>query len=193
VSQTKQLFFIALLPPQEVQEVANAIKQEFAEIYHSRAALKSPPHVTLQPPFYWEKAKLPDLEQLLGQFACSHPPIPMILDGFAAFRPRVIYINVLKTPELLAVQQALMKQLESSLGIVHQPSKNRPFAPHLTVGFKDLTKQNFYQAWSEFQQRSLHFEFIVPKLSLLAHNSKRWEIIQEFAFFKQETGVRRLN
>jgi len=181
VSQTKQLFFIALLPPPEVQQVANAIKQEFAEVYNSRAALKSPPHVTLQPPFYWEREKLPDLEQLLRQFARSQLPIPIILDGFAAFRPRVIYINVLKTSELLAVQQALMAELESSLGIVHQPSKNRPFAPHLTVGFKDLTKQNFQLAWSEFQHRQLHFEFIVPQLTLLAHNSKRWEISQEFS------------
>ena len=42
------LFFIALLPPPEVQEIATKIKLEFAEIYNSRAALKSPPHVTLQ-------------------------------------------------------------------------------------------------------------------------------------------------
>ncbi|MFN6233029.1 MAG: 2'-5' RNA ligase family protein, partial [Microcystis sp.] len=47
------LFFIALLPPPEVQEIATKIKVEFAEIYNSRAALKSPPHVTLQPPFRW--------------------------------------------------------------------------------------------------------------------------------------------
>lgn len=190
MNQAKQLFFIALLPPLEVRGVANAIQQEFAEVYNSRAALKSPPHVTLQPPFYWERAKLPDLEQILQKFARSQRPIPMILDGFAAFRPRVIYINVLKTSELLAVQQALMAELESSLGIVYQPSKKRPFAPHLTVAFKDLTKQNFYRAWTEFQHRQLHFEFIVPQLSLLAHDSKRWQKIQEFDFLHKEKCIK---
>lgn len=91
---------------------------------------------------------------------------------------QLFFIALLPPPE---VQQALMAELESSLDIVHQPSKNRPFAPHLTVGFKDLTKQNFQLAWSEFQHRQLHFEFIVPQLTLLAHNSKRWEISQEFS------------
>jgi 2'-5' RNA ligase len=59
------LFFIALLPPLEVQEIATKIKLEFAEIYNSRAALKSPPHVTLQPPFRWNLEQLPDLERCL--------------------------------------------------------------------------------------------------------------------------------
>jgi 2'-5' RNA ligase len=106
----------------------------------------------------------------------------MILDGFAAFKPRVIFVNVLKTPELLAVQKALMEHLETSLELVNEVSKNRPFAPHLTVAFRDLTKPNFYKSWDEFKQQQLHFEFLVPQLTLLIHNGKFWEIYQEFLF-----------
>ena len=179
---SKNLFFIALLPPKEVQQVANEIKHHFAEVYHSRAALKSPPHITLQPPFKWEQKKLNDLKQLLHNFTQSRSPIPMTLDGFAAFRPRVIYINVLKTTELLKVQQELKTTLESCLGIVHQPSQHRSFSPHLTVGFRDLTKANFYLAWQEFKERQLHFQFNVPQLTLLQHNGKSWYIESEFLF-----------
>jgi 2'-5' RNA ligase len=50
-------FFIALLPPQMIQDYANQIKQYFAEQYTSQGAQKSPPHITLQPPFVWEDAK----------------------------------------------------------------------------------------------------------------------------------------
>jgi 2'-5' RNA ligase len=182
VSQHKQLFFLALLPPQKVQKVANEIKQYFAEVYNSKAALKSPPHITLQPPFLWELAKLPDLIEVLEKFVQLRASIPIVLQNFAAFRPRVIYINVLKTPELLTVQKELMVELELSLEIIHQPSKQRPFSPHLTVGFKDLTKPNFYQAWQEFQQRQLYFEFTVPQLTLLHHNDKQWHISHEFLF-----------
>jgi 2'-5' RNA ligase len=178
-------FFIALLPPKEAQQFANEIKQHFAEIYNSRAAQKSPPHITLQPPFEWEKEELARLEEKLAEFARSQSPVPMILDGFSAFKPRVIFINVLKNSELLAIQKALMDELESSLGIVHEVSKNRPFSPHLTVGFRDLTKANFYKAWDEFKNRQFHFEFLVSQLTLLIHNGKCWDIHQEFLFGKQ--------
>lgn len=175
-----QLFFIALLPPDEVQQVANEIKNHFAEVYNSRAALKSPPHITLQPPFEWKPEDLPILTEHLKYFGQNHSSIPIILDGFAAFKPRVIYINVQKTPELLFVQKNLMNSLESSLEILHLPSKNRPFSPHLTVAYKDLTKANFYKAWQEFLTRSLRFEFMITKLTLLIHQQKKWEIQQEF-------------
>jgi 2'-5' RNA ligase len=177
---TKQRFFIALLPPQNIQQLVTKIKEHFAEVYNSRAALKSPPHVTLQPPFEWELKELPNLAEKLAEFAQNQAPIPMILDGFAAFKPRVIYINVLKNPELLEVQKQLMDYLESSLGIVHEVSKNRRFAPHLTVAYRDLTKPNFYQAWQEFAQKSFHFEFIIPQVTLLIHNGKSWDICGEF-------------
>lgn len=181
MTQNKQLYFVALLPPEEVQKTANQVKQHFAEVYASRAALKSPPHVTLQPPFPWDGERLPELVEVLKKFAERRSPIPTILDGFNAFRPRVIYIDVVKTPELLAIQQELMKELEA-IGIVDRRSQTRPFAPHMTVGFKDLTKANFKLAWQEFKERQLYFEFIVSQLTLLSHNGKCWQIEREFSF-----------
>ena len=178
---SKRLFFIALLPPLEIQHSANKIKHYFAEVYHSKAALKSPPHITLQPPFYWESDRLVELQAVLKEFS-NKQALPVILDGFAVFKPRVIYIDVHKTPELLAVQKELMQLLESSLKIVHNASKTRPFTPHMTVGFKDLTKANFYKAWSEFQNRSFYAEFTVPKLTLLQFMDQKWEIESEFYF-----------
>lgn len=182
MKSVKQRFFIALLPPQEIQEEATKIKQHFAEIYNSKAALNSPPHITLQPPFEWEVEDLLSLEQHLYEFCKSQVSIPIILNGFAAFNPRVIYINVLKSPELLTIQKKIIYHLESSLGIVHEISKKRPFTPHITVGFRDLTKSNFYQAWVEFKNKTLHFTFTVDQLTLLIHNGKLWEVYKEFLF-----------
>ncbi|MDJ0660275.1 MAG: 2'-5' RNA ligase family protein [Crocosphaera sp.] len=177
---SKKRFFIALLPPENVQEEATKIKEYFKEVYNSKAALKSPPHVTLQPPFEWYMEALPQLIQELNHFSASQQPFSMTLNGFAAFKPRVIYINVFKTSELLTIQKLLMSHLESSLNIVHQVSKNRPFSPHLTVGFRDLTKSKFYQAWSEFETKEIYHEFMVNKITLLIHNGKKWEIHSEY-------------
>ncbi|MEH2233596.1 MAG: 2'-5' RNA ligase family protein [Nostoc sp.] len=176
-------FFIALLPPQDIQDYANEIKQYFADRYASSGALKSPPHITLQPPFEWADANLPRLEASLKEFASEQQQVAITLKGFNAFAPRVIYINVVRSQKLLTLQADLMAYTESNLQIVDKVSKTRPFAPHLTVAFRDLTKQNFKAAWPEFENRQLHFEFTADKLTLLLHDGKRWNIKREFAFF----------
>ncbi|WP_193199601.1 2'-5' RNA ligase family protein [Nostoc sp. MG11] len=175
-------FFIALLPTQDIQDYANQIKQYFAEQYASKGAQKSPPHITLQPPFEWADDKLPLLKACLRQFASGQKSIPVTLNGFSAFAPRVIYINVDRSQALLTLQADLMAYAESNLGIVDEVGKTRPFAPHMTVAFRDLTKQNFKAAWPEFENRQLYFEFTAEKLTLLIHDGRRWNIKSEFAF-----------
>ncbi|MEH2069055.1 MAG: 2'-5' RNA ligase family protein [Nostoc sp.] len=175
-------FFIALLPSQDIQNYANQIKQYFADNYASRGAQKSPPHITLQPPFEWADANVSLLEVSLKEFASEQKSVPITLSGFAAFPPRVIYINVVRSQELLTLQADLMAYVESKLGIIDKTSQTRPFAPHMTVAFRDLTKQNFRDAWPEFEKRQLNFEFTVEKLTLLVHDGKRWNLKSEFSF-----------
>jgi len=179
-------FFVALLPPQDIQDYANQIKQYFADRYASSGALNSPPHITLQPPFEWANANLPMLEASLQEFANGQQPVAITLRGFSAFVPRVIYINVVISQEILTLQADLMAYTESNLRIVDRVSKTRPFAPHMTVAFRDLTKQNFKAAWPEFEKRQLHFDFTADKLTLLLHDGKRWNIKSEFRFLATE-------
>lgn len=178
---SRSLFFIALLPPVSIQEEVNQIKQYFSDRYASSHAQKSPPHITLQPPFEWNRESVEVLEECLYQFAIDRGPIPITLSGFAAFPPRVIFVNVLKTPELLNLQANLANHLKTTLGIVDQKSQGRPFAPHMTVAFKDLTKQNFKAAWPEFENKPFQSEFTVNQLTLLIHSNGRWNIFKEFA------------
>ncbi|MFM6454171.1 MAG: 2'-5' RNA ligase family protein, partial [Planktothrix sp.] len=98
------------------------------------------------------------------------------------FPPRVIFVDVIKNPELINIQQQLMNHLENQLNIVHEVSKKRPFSPHVTVAFKDLTRTAFKAAWLEFAQRPIYFEFTVPQLTLLIHNGQNWNIKAEFPF-----------
>ncbi|WP_414562816.1 MULTISPECIES: 2'-5' RNA ligase family protein [unclassified Anabaena] len=175
-------FFIALLPPQHIQEYANNIKQYFADNYASYGAQKSPPHITLQPPFEWADANVPQLEAAIREFASRQQSRSITLSGYAAFPPRVIYINVVRSQTLLTLQADLMTYVESNLGIIDKVAQSRPFAPHMTVAFRDLTKQNFRAAWPEFAQRQLDFEFTAENLTLLRHDGKRWQIKSEFSF-----------
>jgi 2'-5' RNA ligase len=180
MTNPKSLFFIALLLPEHISTVATKIKQHFAEFYNSKAALKSPPHITLQPPFPWNLEQLPALENKLKLFAEKQTTIPLTLNGFAAFKPRVIYINVLKNPELVRLYQDLREELEASFNLVDKAGKNRSFTPHLTVASKDLTKENFDQAWQEFREKKLYFNFTINQITLLKHNGKFWDIYKQY-------------
>lgn len=178
----QQLCFIALLPPPTIQEEANTIKEHFATVYESSHAKKSPPHVTLQPPFKWEKDRLSELKATLKTFSSHQRPIPVTLSGFGAFPPRVIYIHVEKTPELLNIQNTLLTHLEQQLGLVDSVAKSRPFVPHMTVAFRDLSKSNFHQAWEVYKDQRFDYQFTVNELTLLLHNGKFWEIGETFTF-----------
>ncbi len=176
------LYFIALLPPQSIQDYATEVKQYFADNYDSKHAFKSPPHITLQPPFEWNTDKITDLEECLQKFVMGRDSIPVTLNGYNAFVPRVIYIDVVKSLELMNLQADLMVYLEKHLGIVDKVGKSRGFTPHMTVAFKDLKRNKFKAAWMEFENRELHFEFTASKLTLLKHEDKKWNIVKEFEF-----------
>lgn len=173
-------FFVALLPPAEIQAQATAIKEYFRDRYNSKAALRSPPHVTLQPPFEWPMDDLAQVKTCLKAFAARSPQLVMTLSGFAAFAPRVIYIDVQRTPDLLALQTSLSQCVETELGIVDPKSKHRPFKPHLTVAFRDLKPASFRQAWPEFEHRPFEASFEVHHLTLLLHNGQCWTVYEEY-------------
>ncbi|MBF2066700.1 MAG: 2'-5' RNA ligase family protein [Calothrix sp. C42_A2020_038] len=172
-------FFLALIPPQHIFDYANQVKQYFADHFNSRSALKSPPHITLQPPFEWDETNVNLLEQHLISFASHQKPVSVTLKQYGAFAPHVIYINVVKTSELLALQADLIIHMEN-LGICDPTAKTRPFTPHMTVAFRDLTKPNFKIAWQQFENRQVDFEFIADNISLLLHDGKRWNVSSQF-------------
>jgi 2'-5' RNA ligase len=182
-------FFIALLPPQPVSLKANEIKGIMRDRYASQAAFRSPPHVTLLAPFEWPIVKLPDLVATLKEFAATQAPVPMTLDGFGAFSPHVIYINVVKSERLMAIQPALLDTLAAKLGLMSERDRKRAFVPHMTVAFRDLKPHMFRQAWSVFQNQEIHFDFVVNQLTLLAHDGKQWTAKEHYDLADNEAAA----
>ena len=181
-SSEKRRFFVALLPPHNVQVAANEIKATMRDEYASKAAFRSPPHVTLHAPFEWPLAEFSRLDEVLRRFAAEQMPVPMTLDGFNAFKPHVIYIDVVKREGLMALQPKLLDVMESELDVVSKSDRNRAFVPHLTVAFRDLKPAMFRKAWVVFQHREIHFDFVAQHLALLIHDDKLWQVKERYAF-----------
>ena len=74
-NEKRKQYFVALIPPSPVFEEALALKEYFKERYHSKAALNSPPHITLHMPFMWNEEKENKLVGKLQEFAGKYDPI----------------------------------------------------------------------------------------------------------------------
>lgn len=176
----QQLYFIAILPPKEIQQEVTQFKYYAAEQFQSRHALKSPPHITLQSPFKWEKGEQKRLEQIVQQFAQQQSPFSLVLRNFDSFPPRVIFVDVEKSEYLQTVQAALQQELAQQLKLY--ANDKHGFHPHMTVAFKDLKRSEFPNAWSYFSRQEYYRQFEVESVTLLQHTGQRWEVVQQYLF-----------
>lgn len=170
------LYFIALLPPEEVSANIHGIKQDIAANYQSKAALRSPPHITLHMPFRMAHKRKENLEILLQDFAKNHAPFELTLKDFDTFPPRVIYIGVSPSEPLDNLQAALLREMRREMNTFNGNYKERGFHPHITIAFRDLKPRYFKAAWEVYQNEKFHSHFLASEISLMKHNGKFWEI-----------------
>lgn len=175
-------FFIALLPPMAIQAEVIQIQNYFRDRYcTSKASIKSPPHITLIAPFELSSDRLEILQIELEKFAKSRSPFTINLSGFAAFAPRVIYIDVVPNPFLQNLYVDLTVELGNSIGVIDRYA-SRPFVPHMTVSSLNMNLDFFNMAWAEFGDRQINFQFEARKLTLLANEEQKWNILSSFDF-----------
>ncbi|MBX2862202.1 MAG: 2'-5' RNA ligase family protein [Leptolyngbyaceae cyanobacterium MAG.088] len=178
-----QRFFIALVPPPEIQAAVDDIKAYFKQQYGASKAFNSPPHITLQAPFEWSKERaLDELTAGLNEFATGRHEVAIALRNFGAFPPKVIYVDVIHNPALMALQKDLARFMEVNYGIIDR--RYNHFCPHMTVAFRDLTKAAFEQAWPEFVKKKIAFDFTAQKMTLLHHNGQKWQVYQDYFLHK---------
>jgi 2'-5' RNA ligase len=182
LSQGKSRYFIAIVPPPLISQEVDKLKDYFKAHYQSRAALNSPPHITLRIPFLWKEANEGVLISSLNEFAGKQRPFTVSLLNFSSFAPRVIFININEKESLIQLHRDLRQFCETKLSLVDTSPKDIPFHPHLTLAFRDLRKQMFLLAWEEFSKRTFSASFKVDKITLLKHNGKIWEGYKNFLF-----------
>jgi len=184
MKKDNSLYFFAIIPPEKVQASVTEIKKDFKDRYNAKHALKSPPHITLIPPFEYKNFEESRLIENLELFSMDETSFSQKLENFGAFPPKVIYIRVLQSEYLLNICKRFRKSMAENLGIEDISNDSRKFKPHMTVAFRDLTKENFYLANAEYEEKQISFSYLVQSISLLRHNGKFWEIVHE-AQFKQ--------
>jgi len=179
----KGLYFIALIPYDELRDSIQVIKEGIRSVYGAGHALKSPAHITLQMPFKRSTGNEGDMSVVLQKFAVTEKCFRVDLDGYGAFPPRVIYISITDPDPVRSLHLRLKEVLLKELDFSKEEIMNEVH-PHITVATRDLTRTAFIEAWSEFRDDKFTGYFDVRSIFLLKHNGHNWDILAEFPFGK---------
>lgn len=170
------MYFIALVAPEEINRQVLKWKLWMKEKYSCEAALKSPAHITLVPPFWMNVGLETGLKDSLNEFASVQSNFIAQLKNFSHFGHRVIFIDMVPNGQLTSLHHALFLFLLNK-DCYPLKADDRPFSPHITLATRDLHKKAFYEAWEHFKERKYEKEWEVQNVSLLKHNKKNWDVI----------------
>jgi 2'-5' RNA ligase len=170
------MYFIALVASKEINEDVLKWKHWMKEQFGCVVALRSPAHITLIPPFWMEDALENKLENEINIFSQQQIPFEIHLKNFAAFKPRVIYVEVLPN-KILGVLREDLSQFLANTKLFPFKTDERPGHPHVTIAARELHKKTFHEAWQIFKEKNYEASWIVPGISLLRHNQKKWDVI----------------
>lgn len=177
----KELYFIALVPHNDLRMRIREIKDDLYETFGAGHALKSPAHITLQRPFKRGVADEAKIVTVLRKFAQVEKCFGIDLNGYGAFPPRVIYIKITDPDPVRKLHMRLKEVLINELDFSREEIMNA-VQPHITVATRDLTAAAFSEAWPEFMNREFHGHFDAGSIFLLRHNGRNWDIFREFPF-----------
>ena len=175
-------FLIAIIPPPDIEKDIYILKEHFKTNYNSRASLNSPPHITLHMPFDWRVDKSEEFIERLSQFAVAQHNFTIELTNFGSFPPRVIFVEVGYSPDLIIFQKELHRFCKKEFNLYNAQYRDLPFHPHITLAFRDLKKPEYFKAWEEFEQRTYSASFEAKGFTLLRHDGKQWRPYHEFNF-----------
>ncbi|MCJ7933572.1 MAG: 2'-5' RNA ligase family protein [Chryseobacterium sp.] len=168
----KKLYFIAIYPPEEMIEEIKVFKRDFAEEYGNSKALKNDAHLTLFPPFFREIELENDIFTAFRKIDTQMPPFEIVMNGFGSF-PNPKNPVIFAQPENNACLTELYQRVTQQFNFARYS-----FNPHMTVGYRDLTWENYLKAWEKYEHKEYKTKFLVDKISLLRHDGK-WIPIAE--------------
>jgi 2'-5' RNA ligase len=170
------LYFVCVLMPDDIGMEVTALKHEIADKFNASYALRTPPHITLIPPFELPDDEVEQVAQMQDEALWGHAHFDVELNGFGNFGNRVIYLNVMPNDRLKSIYLEVVKAYKN-MGKNIDASK--PFNPHATIANRDLTAAKFERAWPHFAQRTFNRVFTVDEVHLLKHIDGRWQLFHK--------------
>ena len=170
------MYYIAIVAPERINQQVLKWKTYFRDHFECTVALKSPAHITLIPPFWMKEDLENDLVNSIKGFSITKNKFEITLKDFAAFKPKVIFVDVVKSEVLNGFYRSFTDYIftENKFPI---KKDDGPFHPHVTLATRDLYKKAFQEAWEIFSNKKYEALWMVSGITLLRHNKKNWDVI----------------
>lgn len=166
------MYFIAVYPPQKIIEEIKIFKQDLVLNYENSKALKNEAHITLFPPFSRELNLENDILEAFQKIDTMMSPFEVELNGFGSFgnhKNPVIFVQPENNDQLNELYLRVKERFSFT---------NYSFHPHMTVGYRNLTYENYLKAWEIYKSKKYKTKFLVDKITLLRHD-ENWIPIAE--------------
>ncbi|QCK14660.1 2'-5' RNA ligase family protein [Mangrovivirga cuniculi] len=178
----KPLYYIACLVPSPLKGEIIGFMKEIERLVGAKHAQKSPPHITLYPPFRIDENKEVKVIQCIEEIAKSIDSFEVELNGFSGFPPRTFYVQPIENPELAILREKTLNEAGKVIGVDISKLRARPLNPHITIANRDLEKEDYPVLVKHFSTISFKRKYEQNSISLLKHNGKNWDVLATFIF-----------
>lgn len=166
-----------MIPDPATEQELHGFKLELFEKYQCKAALKSPAHITLIPPFPWANFQTERINQIFNNYVPSISPFSVTIDGFNTFGTQVFFAQPLYEEKLYQLQSSVRQYFEP---ILKDKIKDRfLFHPHITIANRDLKSTDLPEITKSFEIKKYRKTILLSEISLLYHNGTKWEIVSK--------------
>src|SRR5688572_2497607 len=113
--EKENLYFIAIIPSQEIGDEITGFKKDFAVRFESKKALKVIPHITLKAPFKLPAPELSKLEQWFQKLSINLDTFEIELKDFGAFHNKkspVVFVQPIMNIHLYSLQQEIIRSFK---------------------------------------------------------------------------------
>ncbi len=167
-------YFVAHILKGEAGEYGKKIARQISEQFGTEPLhLKSPPHITVVPPFDWAEPR---------------GPIEALKDAVAFIKRGTFYVGRYDHFHTSTILLSVMPSKEMAEGLIEirrqfkifkkEGNDLKELIPHVAVA-RFLNCNQFSAIWKYLEQEDPEFRNEFDSVALLAHANGRWEIVAE--------------
>lgn len=165
------------------------LQRELSILTASKASLeKNEPHLTVGDEIFVKETDLENLYGNLQKIARDFSPVSIKVEGFDSmddwkggslpYTPYVVYLKVLEYSNLEKIVSEIKKVTDNYNKKYYQPY---PYKPHITLAYKDLTKEGFDKAKEYLLDKNFSELAVIDHFSLAVKgNEGKWVEFKRF-------------
>lgn len=170
---------IAILPSEDYALFIRKKEIYLSKKYYTIRGLLQPPHVTIKWPFEVDDISI--FEDYCKELSNDTTPFKINAEGYGFFEPKVIFLKVLPSNELIELHLKILDDLKVRFNIEKNKFEGRNQQFHTTLAYEDISEDAFYRAKEELEtseEPKISFKF--NSIGLFKFTGEEWVIHKKF-------------